>query len=1680
MQHVALAVDDGRGLSVTQSFDLSVVADTEAPTVTLVVTESPGKIGDTVSFVVMASDNVGVTSLGLTVGGTVLPLSATGQATLKLDHAGSLDLVATATDAAGNTGKFTDTLLVIDPTVTGAPTVTVTSLPPDTTVTAPTDIKGTISGPGLLSYSVDVYTQDGNLASHVAGGSSVPASGVLGTLDPTLLANGAYDLRVTATNIGGHIATIDQPVNVAGDFKLGDFTLSFNDLALPVSGIPVSVIRTYDSLQSARSEDFGYGWRLEYGNTDLQTTVPPTSFEDDGLFNPFSDGTKVFVTVPGGRRESFTFAPTVAPGLKGSFLGILEPAFQSDPGVTDTLSVDQNDLRRFDDGTYGDYFGDLPYNPVDPTFGGTFYLTTKQGIVYTIDGQTGNMLSVADKNGNQLNFTDAGIFSKAGPAITFARDPSGRIVTATDPTGKTVNYTYNAAGDLASVTDPAGNTTTFDYSPDRPHYLLKVTDPQGRVGARAEYDASGRLVGVVGATGNEVKLSFDPSTSTQTTSDARGNVTVLQLDDRGNVLQEVDPLGGVTKKTYDANNHVLSETDPLGNTTTFTYDDAGDMLTSTDPLGRVTRYTYDTSGHRLTTTDPLGETTTDVYDAQGNILKITDPTGTVAQTNTYDAQGNLTTSTDALGLTTKYAYDSSGNMTSVTTPAGNVVTMAYDGSGHMTSQVAKQTRADGTVVAVTLRQTVDAMGKAQSVIDPNGNTIGFTYDAQGNVTSTTDRLGHVTKYVYDDSGNRIKTINPDGTTITSQYDADNHLISTTDAAGNTTTYGYDTLGRLVLTTYPDGSKTSVAYDADSRPLITTDADGNTTTKVYDAAGQLVQLKDAVGGVTTYAYDAAGRKIAQTDPLGRVTKYVYDADGRLIKTVEPDGSTTSTTYDTDGRAITQTDENGHTTSYTYDGLGRVVTVTDPLGGKVSYAYDELGDVVSQTDAAGRATKAAYDTEQHVTGLTLALGQSSSSTYDADGNLLTSTDGNGQVTHYQYDAMNHLVRESYADGTEVDLTYTKTGQRATATDARGVTTYAYDVRDRLIKVVGPDGAEVDYTYDAAGNETSMKTPAGTTTYTYDALNRLATVTDPAGGVTRYAYDADGELMSTAFPNGTSEARTYDSRGRLLTQALSGPSATISSETYTYDPAGNQTSVRELSGRVVKYTYDALNRVTEESITDPTAVDRVIDYTYDATGNILTKNDSVAGLTTDTYDANDRLTQETTPAGTTSFTYDGAGNMLSRVTDAVDQVLYHWNAKGQFAGADITTPAGTSHVTYGYDADGNRVSETVDGTETRLALDVNAPFTQVAAVYKPDGTVLTSYVYGDGPISQTQGGQVHYYVTDALGSVRALTDATGAVTDRFTYDAYGSLLRHTGTTTSSVLFAGQWYDPVTGLVNLRARQYDPALGRFISVDPASPNRSDTQSLDRYTYTRGNPVDRIDPSGRQDLGDVAAAIAITGILASIGGYAGITGGVLFYRRPEDFLVAPDAGLVGFTASVSPSAIIGKTAFGATPIGFALEIGLFLVSGVGGVDILVPSTLDRAWFYVYYGVSFGFSGFDLSALSFSGYVGLVYQVKVPGDYAGPFLATGGTLGRYAGVVPKGATVFTGFGREESYGFNVPVTPSSSTFSFSAALTNYIYVGEVTTQDIIDAITLKGLQDYLGRLEYELRQGAIDSANDGF
>lgn len=434
---------------------------------------------------------------------------------------------------------------------------------------------------------------------------------------------------------------------------------------------------------------------------------------------------------------------------------------------------------------------------------------------------------------------------------------------------------------------------------------------------------------------------------------------------------------------------------------------------------------------------------------------------------------------------------------------------------------------------------------------------------------------------------------------------------------------------------------------------------------------------------------------------------------------------------------------------------------------------------------------------------------------------------------------------------------------------MTKYTYDQSDRLAQITHPDQQFVRYGYDLLDNITSLTTSAGTTSYGYDVLNHLDTVKDGDRTLADYDYDKVGNLVGTKFANGSVESRQYDTRNRLTQVTTKNVVGTVfSGFTYTLDAVGNRTKVVEHSGRSVDYTYDWLNRLTEEKITDVVAGNRTIGYNYDSVGNRLTRADSVEGLTTYIYDKNNRLTSLTGGTEVTQFTYDNNGSMLSR-SNPNETVTYDWfnDGENRLAGVKVTNANGTQEQKYVYDAFGDRVATIADGVRTNYLTAPIWNLPQVLMEYDVNGQVLADYTHGVGLVRSRRDDREAFYHTDGLGSTRAITDTVGLVTDRYTYDAFGVLLNQTGTFGNSFGFAGEQRDSQTNLDYLRARYYDPSLGRFISKDPFSGFLNDPMSQHDYQYAHANPVRYTDPSGYFTMGDVMATITMASQLAVMGG---------------------------------------------------------------------------------------------------------------------------------------------------------------------------------------------------------------------
>ena len=289
-------------------------------------------------------------------------------------------------------------------------------------------------------------------------------------------------------------------------------------------------------------------------------------------------------------------------------------------------------------------------------------------------------------------------------------------------------------------------------------------------------------------------------------------------------------------------------------------------------------------------------------------------------------------------------------------------------------------------------------------------------------------------------------------------------------------------------------------------------------------------------------------------------------------------------------------------------------------------------------------------------------------------------------------------------------------------------------------------------------------------------------------------------------------------------------LASYAYTVGSAGNRTNVLELSNRNAAYGYDNDYRLTSEAITaDPGGKNGTVSYTsFDQVGNRLTMTSTLNAVPggSFSYDNNYRLNTDS---------YDANGNTISsagiaNTYDFENRMLTH--------GA----------VTMFYDGDGNRVSETAGGITTKFLVDDGAGLSEVLEEMS-NGTVTRTYAYGLGRISENQliGGTwtPSFYGYDGHDNVRFLTNASGAITDSYDYDAFGMSIRTSGTTSNSFQYSGERYDNSIGLYDLRARYLNQATGRFLARDPVEGVQCTPITYNPYAYAWDDPIDRVDPTG-------------------------------------------------------------------------------------------------------------------------------------------------------------------------------------------------------------------------------------------
>jgi len=923
-----------------------------------------------------------------------------------------------------------------------------------------------------------------------------------------------------------------------------------------------------------------------------------------------------------------------------------------------------------------------------------------------------------------------------------------------------------------------------------------------------EFSTSGQLARVHEPAGNQLTLSY-----------ASGNLTTIS-----------DTVGRSITLSYDANGRLIALQDPLARRVVYGFDSSGRLANVVDKLG--TAPSGDPAQHRWTYS----------YDGTtSHLVSITDPDGRVRVTTSYDAQGRVIEQRDGLGAVTAMSYGSGQSV--LTDARGHPTTYVFDSQLRLVSQT-------------------DVVGSATY-------TISYGYDVAGNIASVTDRRGSRTDFTYDTRGNLLSKIDPspDGAAprpITRfAYDTRNNLVQTINASGFTTATAYDPVTNAVLSIARQvdamtSATTRYTYDDPANPglptRITTPR-GNlgptpdlsfSTVLVYDAQANLVRRTDADGAVTTYAYDGAGRMLSFIDPDGNASGAVpadhtwrtsADAGDREVARTDPLGNTTRFTYDGADNRTSATDRDGNTTSYSYDLNGRLVSVTqrpDPVGSP-ALAYttqvvrDASGNATRVIQGSGATTDYGFDALNRFvsasTHPTSSTTLTTSYTLDGNGKPTSRTTGDGVTVSYGYDALSRIVSVT-APAVAIIYAYDAMDERTRMTDGTGTTTYAYDGLGRTTQVVS-SGGSLTFGYDLDSNRTRLVYPNGdAVTYAYSPGGRLGSLTDWAARRSQYTYQPSGLVATVTYPNSLVAAYTYDTVQRLtgLTYTLG---RVIGSERYTLDPHGNPVALTDLFGTTPAVAgtlrYDGTQRLTAferhavsggQSIANET-------FSFDAASNVTARTGPSA---TFSYDAANRLISD----GARTFVWNAADRLVQRGADT-----FSYDALGRMTAATV---GGTTR-TYAYDGDGFLRTRTQGVTTTSFVYDpalATTPLLQAGSERIVNGLAPLYRVHASGTFDT--------FVRDGLGSVRLEVSGTGKVTNAFDYTSYGAV---NGSTPTPLLgFAGELHDP-SGLIYLRARWYDPSVGRLTTSDPMSGSAATPASLNRYGYAAASPTVNTDPSG-------------------------------------------------------------------------------------------------------------------------------------------------------------------------------------------------------------------------------------------
>jgi RHS repeat-associated protein len=532
---------------------------------------------------------------------------------------------------------------------------------------------------------------------------------------------------------------------------------------------------------------------------------------------------------------------------------------------------------------------------------------------------------------------------RAASTTRFSYDAIGQVTRVEEGDGAALSYAYDEAHHLVTVADDHGER--IEYANDafgNPREIVHHRGSSIRKTQRRVYDELGRLLGIIGASGETTFFEHDSNGNTTCITNGLGDSWLASFDGLNRLVSEVDPLAGDVSQEYDARGNLAELTDARGVTTSYRYDGFGRVIQRKSPSSGTTIYEYDESDHVVRKIDGRGQVTEYAYDALGRLTertypghheqdvwfeydqgdelgvgrltRVVDATGTT--TFTYDERGNTVKEERATAAGTfvlQYRYDRANRLTEVLYPSGRLVRYDRDYRGRVRA-VTTQSDAGSRAVPVVTDIRYEPFGPTTEYVHGNGLFTDFDFDADYRMTGISTSRVQELAFSYDDAGRLIEErdyLDP-SQSQSFEYDALGRL-EVADSGYGVRTYSYDASGNRTSRTVADRGQKRVEeyhYDEGSLHLDSVSDERNTRAFAYDEAGN-VRLDARGRDLLELSYDAAGR-LSAVDKNGRsVGEYGYDAWGRRVSK-RTRRSQTFYSYDRAGRLLAEHDEEGRTT------------------------------------------------------------------------------------------------------------------------------------------------------------------------------------------------------------------------------------------------------------------------------------------------------------------------------------------------------------------------------------------------------------------------------------------------------------------------------------------------------------------------------------------------------------------------------------------------------------------------------------------------------------------------------------------------------------------------------------------------------------------------------------------------